>query len=114
MDNPPRNLFDPVEPVIPGVDGEHIETFIRSSGVRIERVVSHGHASPEGFWYDQEENEWVVLLSGGAKVRFEADDNVIEMRPGDHIHIPAHVRHRVDWTEPDTDTVWLAVFYPVD
>ena len=78
-------------------------------GVRIERIVSTGHRSPEGHWYDQLEHEWVMVLTGAARIEFE--DRVIEMQSGESINIPAHTRHRVDWTTPDEPTVWLAVFY---
>ena len=77
--------------------------------VRIERIVSHGHSSPEGFWYDQDQHEFVVLLQGAARLRFEV--GVIEMQPGSFIDIPAHQRHRVEWTSPDEPTIWLAVHY---
>ena len=79
--------------------------------VRIERVVSTGHASPEGFWYDQEETEWLVVLKGESKLLFEGDDEPIHMKMGDHINIPAHRKHRVEWTTPNEPTQWLAVFY---
>jgi cupin 2 domain-containing protein len=72
-------------------------------------IVSVGHASPEGFWYDQPQNEWVVVLRGAARIQFE--DERVELRPGDWIHIPAHRRHRVEWTTPDEPTLWLAVHY---
>ncbi|MCH7548676.1 MAG: cupin domain-containing protein [Candidatus Krumholzibacteriota bacterium] len=108
VNDPSGNLF---ALGAPGGSGEHVEKLIDSAGVRIERIVSHGHASPEGFWYDQDENEWVVLLAGAARLRFESDNKTIELGPGDHVNIPAHTRHRVDWTQPDTDTIWLAVFY---
>lgn len=100
------NLFADLPSALPD---ELVQTLAAAPGVRIERIVSHGHASPEGFWYDQDEAEWVVVLKGAARLRFE--DNEIEMRPGDHITIPAHQRHRVEWTIPDEPTVWLAVFY---
>ncbi|MEC4718919.1 cupin domain-containing protein [Noviherbaspirillum sp. CPCC 100848] len=79
--------------------------------VRIERIVSRGHASPPGFWYDQAEHEWVLLLKGRAALRFESGDRLLEMGEGDYVNIPAHERHRVEWTAADTETVWLAVFY---
>lgn len=88
---------------------ELTETLIQAKHVRIERIVSHGHASPPNFWYDQEQNEWVMLIQGAARLRFE--DEVIEMKRGDSVDIPAHKRHRVDWTTPDEPTIWLAVFY---
>lgn len=89
---------------------EELTTVLQQShGVRIERIVSTGHKSPEGFWYDQPEHEWVMVLTGVAKLQFE--DRVVEMLPGDSINIPAHQKHRVDWTTPDEPTVWLAVYF---
>ena len=90
---------------------ELVETLAASDHVRIERIVSHGHASPEGFWYDQDRPEFVMLLKGAARLRFDGDNDPIEMRPGDFIDIPAHRKHRVEWTTPDEPTVWLAVHY---
>ena len=78
-------------------------------GVRIERIVSTGHRSPVGFWYDQPEHEWVMVLQGAARLAFE--DRVVEMTAGDWINIPAHQKHRVEWTTPEGPAVWLAVFY---
>lgn len=101
-----RNLFAAISGPR---DSEHTDTLHRSGAIRIERIVSRGHASPDGFWYDQEESEWVVVLRGAATLRF--DDRTVDLRAGDAIDIPAHTRHRVDWTAPDEDTVWLAVFY---
>lgn len=77
--------------------------------VRVERIVSHGHASPEGFWYDQEEGEWVVVLRG--KARLTVEGKSVELCAGEFLNIPAHHKHRVDWTTPDEPTVWLALFY---
>ena len=77
--------------------------------VRIERIISHGHVSPEEFWYDQDQHEWVVVRKGAARLRFE--DRMVEMKPGDFINIPAHKRHRVECTTPDEPTIWLAVHY---
>lgn len=65
-----------------------LTTLLEAANVRIERIVSHGHASPEGFWYDQEQHEWVIVLKGAARLRFE--DGIVEMMPGDFINIPAH------------------------
>ncbi|MEM9731166.1 MAG: cupin domain-containing protein [Myxococcota bacterium] len=93
------------------LDAELIEELVRSSGVRIERIVSAGHRSEKGFWYDQEEHEWVVVLQGRARLRYEEGDETLELDVGDAALIPAHVRHRVEWTDPDTPTVWLAVFW---
>ncbi len=79
--------------------------------MRVERIVSHGHTSPPGFWYDQPRHEWVALLAGAAALRFEGDGAPVELRPGDSLTIPAGRRHRVEWTTPDEPTVWLAVHY---
>jgi cupin 2 domain-containing protein len=88
---------------------ELFETLAVSKHVRIERIVSHGHVSPEEFWYDQDQHEWVIVLQGAARLCFE--DQAIEMKPGDFVNIPAHKKHRVDWTTPDEPTIWLAVHY---
>lgn len=96
---------------IPANSPEELVTeLLKAEVVRIERIVSSGQASPEGFWYDQDENEWVLLLQGGATLGFEQGAPV-ELTPGDFINIPAGHRHRVERTDPDCRTVWLAVFY---
>ena len=77
--------------------------------MRIERIISHGHASRADFWYDQPEHEWVIVLQGAARLQFP--DRTVEMRPGDFINIPAFKEHRVPWTTPDEPTVWLGVHY---
>jgi cupin 2 domain-containing protein len=95
---------------IPGDQpGEFVETLIATPSLRIERIVSRCHASPEGFWYDQEQHEFVVVLKGAARLQFE--DELVEMKAGDSMNIPAHRRHRVEWTTPDEPTIWLAIFY---
>jgi cupin 2 domain-containing protein len=88
---------------------EEITTLLTTPNVRIERIVSTGQASPAGFWYDQNEIEWVVLLTGSAGLRFDSETDVRELKPGDYLHIPAHARHRVEWTHPSEPTVWLAI-----
>jgi len=77
--------------------------------MRIERIVSTGQASPPGFWYDQADDEFVVLLAGIARLRFEEGDVTLDMRPGDWVEIAAHVRHRVESTQVEPPTVWLAM-----
>jgi cupin 2 domain-containing protein len=103
------NLNTPV--VMPG-SGEFFETLLQRPGVRIERIVSHGHCSEAGFWYDQEEAEWVLVVQGEARLRFEQGDRVVELKSGDWVAIAARERHRVEWTTPERETVWLAVFHP--
>ncbi len=92
-------------------DNEQLDLLVQQSNVRIERIVSTGQASPPGFWYDQDEHEWVLLLAGRAGLRFEAEETVQTLTPGDHVLIPAHTKHRVEWTDADERTIWLAVFY---
>jgi cupin 2 domain-containing protein len=89
---------------------ELLQTLVHARAVRIERIVSRGQASPEGFWYDQEWAEWVLVVSGAARLRFEGEEPA-EIVAGSYVNIPAHVRHRVEWTDPDQVTVWLAVHY---
>ncbi len=104
----PLNLLADLPDHLPD---ELIQTLLEAAGVRIERIVSQGHTSPEGFWYDQDQHEWVVVLQGAARLRFE--DGAIDMKPGDCLNIPAHKKHRVDWTTPAEPTIWLAVHYGV-
>lgn len=104
----PYNIFSDIPENIPE---EILETIILSEKICIERIISKGHRSAEGFWYDQEKNEWVILLKGAARVLFENQEEPIHLKPGDHIHIPARCRHRVDWTDPDCTTIWIAVFH---
>ena len=89
---------------------EIFTTLAQAEGLRIERIVSRGHASLPDFWYDQNENEWVVVLSGSAVVEFEGGET-IDFRPGTYANIPAHVRHRVRATDENETTVWLAIHY---
>jgi cupin 2 domain-containing protein len=106
-----RNLFSSLPN---SLSDELIEVLVENQHVRIERIVSNGHASPEAFWYDQVEHEWVVVLKGEAKLLFKDQSGPIHLKCGDHVLIPAHQKHRVEWTKPDEPTVWLAVFYRED
>jgi cupin 2 domain-containing protein len=105
----PANLFADIPKQLPD---ELFTTLVQAGNVRIERIVSLGHASPPGFWFDQDQHEWVVLLAGAARLRVE--DQEIELKPGCFVHILAHVRHRVEWTAPDEPTVWLAIHHGDD
>jgi cupin 2 domain-containing protein len=91
---------------------ELIETIFQTANFRMERIVSLGQHSAEGFWYDQSDNELVILLKGSATLCFEDQSQFISMNPGDYLHIAKNVRHRVEWTDPDQETIWLAVYYP--
>jgi len=103
-----KNIYSDIPNDLPD---ELIEVISEEKGVRIERIVSRGHRSPEGFWYDQEENEFVLLVSGEAELLFEEENESVRLEEGDYLVIPAHKRHRVTWTAPDRETVWLAVHF---
>ncbi|MCX7893829.1 MAG: cupin domain-containing protein [Burkholderiales bacterium] len=92
-------------------EAERFVELARRRGVRIERIVSLGQASPPGFWYDQPHGEWVVVLEGAARVRFADEPEARALARGDALDIAPHRRHRVEWTDPARPTVWLAVHY---
>jgi len=92
------------------LDYEQVEDLLNQPNVKIERILSKGQTSPEVGWYDQDENEWVVVLQGSGEITFE-DGGKVQLKSGDYINIPAHRKHKVSWTDPDNVTVWLAVFY---
>ncbi|MGU7769195.1 cupin domain-containing protein [Burkholderia sp. MR1-5-21] len=91
--------------------GERIDLLVTGPRLNVERIVSMGHASPEGFWYDDSRAEWVVLLSGAAVLEFEENATRLEMRPGDYVLIEPHCRHRVAWTHAEAQSVWLAIYH---
>jgi cupin 2 domain-containing protein len=103
-----NNLFADLPADLPQ---ELFEVLARAPGVRLERIVSRGHATPDGEWYDQDTNEWVVLLRGAAALRFEDEPEPRVLSPGDWLDIPAHRRHRLEWTAPNDATIWLALHY---
>ncbi|MFA5687638.1 MAG: cupin domain-containing protein [Kiritimatiellales bacterium] len=104
------NLFDQ----IPAHEPEELFTELFSNeNVRIERIVSFGQKSADGFWYDQREGEWILMLEGSAQLRFE-DGRIVDLTSGDTLNIPARCRHHVEKTAQDARTVWLAVFYKND
>ncbi len=102
------NLF--LEPLFPS-DGEVFKTILETPSFKLEKILSSGQATPPGEWYDQDVNEWFVLLRGSAGLLFEGETTVRVLLPGDHLLIPAHRRHRVEWTDSTTKTVWLALHY---
>jgi cupin 2 domain-containing protein len=104
----PYNLFDAIPPAL---HGELFQTLAESGAVRIERIISDGQATPPGEWYDQGWDEWVLLVSGGATLLFESDAAPLILKPGDHVMIPAHCHHRVERTDPEQKTIWLAVHF---
>ena len=100
-----NNIFDLVPQQLPT---ELSETILQQENIRIERIVSKGHTTPVGEWYDQNWDEWVILLQGNAILLFK-DDNTINLVSGDYLLIPAHTRHRVEWTDPDEECIWLTI-----
>ena len=88
---------------------ERFDTLLVRPGVRIERIVSTGQASPEGFWYDQAETEWVCVIAGAAALLIEGEAQPHMLKAGDWLEIAPHVRHRVEWTETSQPTIWLAM-----
>lgn len=103
-----KNLFEN----IPSKAGEEIfETLLQTKAFKLERIISTGQATPAGQWYDQDKDEWIVLLSGKAGLLFEGSKEPHVLHPGDSLLVPAHARHRVEWTAIETETVWLALHF---
>ncbi len=101
----PHNLFSNLPQHLPE---ELFETLLQGDGVRLERIVSHGHSTPHGEWYEQKWDEWVILLSGSASLKFE-NGEPHQLKPGDYLFIPAHRRHRVEATNKQEKSIWLAL-----
>ncbi len=102
------NLFDNLPS---GGEDEELTTLLEAGASRLVRIVSTGQATPEGVWYDQDDSEWVVVLRGRAGLRIAGEDQVRVLSAGDYVDIPAGLRHRVEWTDADQPTVWLALHY---
>ncbi|CAA6828514.1 MAG: Unknown protein [uncultured Thiotrichaceae bacterium] len=103
-----NNIFTSIPDNLPA---ELFETLASSETIKIERIVSRGHITPEGEWYDQEWHEWVVLLEGEARLDFADQDEELLVSQGDYVLIPAHQKHRVVFTSKNEDTIWLAVHF---
>ncbi|MBV1919136.1 MAG: cupin domain-containing protein [Pseudomonadales bacterium] len=103
-----NNLFSPLPQ---DLSSEVFETLAQGSNVRIERIVSMGHSTADNQWYDQDDHEWVILVQGGATIQFADSPTLTHLSPGDYINIPAHTKHRVESTDDNNITVWLAVHY---
>lgn len=102
------SLFENIPASLPD---ELFETICSTDSVKIERIVSKGHASPEGFWYDQKQNEFVLVVQGSAGLRIEGKTGIVSLKAGDYFNIGSHVKHRVEWTDSSCETIWLAVHY---
>jgi cupin 2 domain-containing protein len=107
MSAQPGNFF---ESLPDNLEQELVERLLASKHMRIERIISTGQQTPHGDWYDQDNHEWVMLLQGAATLEFENAD-VINLKPGDYVNVPAHCKHRVVWTDPDSISIWLAIHY---
>jgi len=101
------NIFDNIPN---DLTNEAFSELLKTSTVKIERIISKGHKSPEAGWYDQAQSEWLMLVQGSAKLVFE-DQHEVELQLGDYLNIPAHQKHKVSWTDPNVETIWLAVHY---
>ena len=102
------SLFEAIPKQLPQ---ELFDTLYSTTDVKIERIVSRGHVSPEGFWYDQERNEFVLLVKGRAGLRFKGETDIVVLNAEEYNNIDAHVKHRVEWTDSTCDTIWLTVHY---
>ena len=107
IDKPLSNIFESI-PV--DLDEEVVDLIAQNENAKIERIISRGQTSPVSGWYDQEKDEWVIVLTGEAIISFE-NGKEVNLKAGDHINISAHTKHKVKWTDPKTETVWLAVHY---
>lgn len=103
-----NNIFHSIPADLPE---ELIQTLVECDNVRIERILSRGHCSPEGFWYDQDEDEFVFLVQGEAELQLQQPDQRIRLSQGDFLVIHAHQQHRVAWTSSDPECIWLTVFF---
>ena len=101
-----NNIFAEIPEQLPE---ELFECILKQDNILIERIVSNGHFTPSGQWYDQSGDEWVILLQGQATLLFEKNRKLVKLAPGDYVFIPAHTLHKVEWTLPDFNTIWLAV-----
>ena len=105
-----KNLFE----CLTKSASEEFETILETKYLRLERIISSGQTTSPGEWYDQDSDEWVALLQGSAGLCFEGEKHTRTMKPGDYIHISAHKRHRVEWTDPTQKTIWLALHYKAE
>lgn len=102
-----ENIFDSIPD---NLDEEVFDLLLQNNQIKIERIISKGQSSPKSGWYDQDKNEWVIVLKGEAIISFENGEDA-NLKAGSYLHIPAHIKHKVKWTDPDAETIWLAVFY---
>ena len=101
-----NNIFADIPKHLPD---ELFTPLLQRNDVIIERIVSQGHSTAAGQWYDQTQDEWVMVLQGQAILSYEQTEQLLNV--GDYVFIPAHTRHRVAWTDPKQNTVWLAIHF---
>lgn len=106
MNSQINNLFTDIPADLPE---ELFQTLVQNPHLTLKRIISKGHTSPINEWYDQDFDEWVILLKGKARLQFARDKSIISLKAGDYLLIPAHEKHRVDWTEPEVESIWLAL-----
>jgi cupin 2 domain-containing protein len=92
---------------------EVFEEILRKGSLKLERIISKGHKTPKDQWYDQDQDEWVILLKGSAGLVIDGEREIVFLKPGDYVLLPAHLKHRVEWTDPEEETIWLAVHYQI-
>ena len=104
------NVLNIFESIPSDMGDEIFDVLVEKDALRIERIISKGHQSPSVGWYNQEQDEWVIVLQGAAIITFE-DGCDSKLGRGDYLHIPAHTKHKVSWTNPEIETIWLAVHF---
>ncbi len=104
----PQNIYSQLPKTLPE---ELFEKILSGKNFKLERIISKGHATDEGCWLDQKQDEWVLLLKGSAGILIQGEKNIITLNPGDYVLIPAHVKHRVEWTDKNNETLWLALHF---
>lgn len=104
-----KNIFNNIPT---NLDEEVFESLLETPDLKLERIISKAHKTAPGQWYDQQQDEWVILLQGNAGILIEGDERPHEVLPGDYLLLPAHKKHRVEWTAADTETIWLALHFP--
>ena len=102
-----ENIF---ESIPDDLTEEIFEPLLQGKNIKVERIISNGHTSPESGWYDQEQNEWIIVLKGDAIITFE-NENEVRLNEGSYLNIPAHTKHKVSWTSQHTETIWLVIYY---
>lgn len=104
-----QNIFNNLPSAI---KSEHFTELLNTAGIKIETIISEGHVTPKNTWYDQQHDEWVLVLKGAARIKIKGCPKEVVLNIGDHLHLPAHTKHRVCWTHKSEQTLWLAIHFP--